>query len=335
MTASLSRYAATFVLVSILASVASAAEQFAVFKSTDRGRSWIHADAGLPAGSRINAFGSLDGVVFAGTDSGIYISGDEARSWKAGTGAAVSSGRVISFAPVGQLVFAGTDGNGLLVSLDKGKSWVLNTNFPSRKVRCLVAGGGKVYAGTDAEGVFASADGGQVWTQFVTGLPAHAQVFALSMIDGHLFAGLYGKGLYVWNDQAQRWSKRGAVSPLVLAASGGTLVAGHNPGGLHWSRDLGVSWSKGRSGAGEQVTSLLPISSGELSDNAPVWELAANDELVLAGASAGVFYSEDRGRTWTRARMGLPDESPGISFLVERTFVLAGTRIASETGKKN
>ena len=316
----------------MFAIVEAPAESYAVFKSTDRGQSWVRSDTGMRDGSRINAFGSLDETLFAGTDSGIFISGDEAQTWRPATGIAKSSGRIISFASLGRKTFAGTDGSGMLVSVDEGKAWVLNASFPSKKVRCLLAQEGKLYAGTDADGVFASTDGGEGWAQLQPGLPAHSQVFALSRVEARLFAGLYSKGLYAWNEQEHHWTKADPVSPLALAAIGGTLVAGHNPGGLYWSADLGASWSKGTASTVGQFASVLPNEAGELSSEAPVWELASNDELVLAGASTGIYYSEDRGRTWTRARTGLPSESAGVSFLLKRTFVLAGTLIKRANG---
>lgn len=242
----------------------------------------------------------------------------------------MSSGRIISFAALGQSVFAGTDGKGLLVSLDRGKSWALEPTFPSRKVRCLLAHDGKVYAGTDSDGVFASNVAGQPWTRLSAGLPSHAQVFALSGVGGRLFAALYGRGLYAWDEQKHSWVKTGPVTPLALASVQDTLIAGHNPGGLYWSGDGGASWSKGVA-AGHSPGPLAPLdsdNSGELSPEAPVWELGSNaDNLILAGAAAGIYYSRDRGRTWARARKGLPETSPGIAFLLKRDFVLAGTLI--------
>lgn len=57
-----------------------------------------------------------------------------------------------------------------------------------------------------------------------------------------------------------------------------------------------------------------------------MWELAGNDGLVIAGASSGIHTSHDRGQTWTRARVGLPAQSPGISFLIRPGLVLAGAQ---------
>lgn len=200
MTSSIYLSTATLLAAATLTSFAATKEAFAVFKSNDRGQSWTRSDAGMPGGSRINAFGTADGVLFAGTDSGIFISKDEALSWQPATGAALSSGRIISFAELSQGVFAGTDGHGLLVSWDRGKSWALEPTFPSRKVRCLLTHDGKVYAGTDSDGVLASNEAGQPWTRRSAGLPSHAQVFALSEVKGRLFAELYGRGLYGWDE---------------------------------------------------------------------------------------------------------------------------------------
>lgn len=336
MTPKLIRFSAALLLVQAFASIAGAAEEYAVFRSEDRGRSWSRSDTGLPRGLRINAFGSLDRAVLVGTDSGMFISGDEGKNWEAARGVDISLGRILSFAALGRKGYAGTDEDGVLVSLGGGKSWVRNATFPSQKVRCLLAHDGKLYAGTDTDGVVASEDG-KVWIPLSPGLPKDGQVFALAMVNDTLFAGLYSKGLYAWNKQESRWTKTGAVSPLALAAVVDTLVAGHNPGGLHWSGDLGTTWSIGRPSAAAELKSIIPADAGELSIDAPVWALACDDKLVVAGAANGIYHSEDRGRTWTRGRLGLPEPCPGLAFLVKQTFVLAGARnsAAHETGRRS
>jgi hypothetical protein len=276
-----------------------AAESAAVFQTVDRGRSWTRADRGLPRDSRVNAFGAIGSVIVAGTDSGIFVSRDVRGSWQL-----AASGRVLSFATLGTRIYAGTDRRGILVSADQGASWTASSGFPAQKVRSLLADGERLYAGTDADGVWVtSADR---WLPMREGLPPHAQIFALSTVQGRLFAGLYGRGLYAWTGSG--WSQAGPVRPLVLASSGETLVAGHNPGGTLWSGDGGTTWAR----------------SVGLPGTAPVWEMGSGSGWVLAGVADGIYYSEDRGNRWTRASAGLPLSSPGVSFLIRGDFALAG-----------
>jgi photosystem II stability/assembly factor-like uncharacterized protein len=144
-----------------------------------------------------------------------------------------------------------------------------------------------------------------------------------------VFAGLYSRGLYAWDEEKQSWEKTGSVAPLALGSVRDTLIAGHNPGGLFWSADLGTTWSKGAAGdhAAGPLVPLLSRESGALPSEAPVWELGAIDDVVFAGAAAGIYLSDDHGRTWTRARGGLPHRSPAVAFLLKRDIVLAGTLI--------
>ena len=278
----------------------------------------------MPGDSRVNAFGALGESVFAGTDSGIFISRDEVRSWQPAMGIAMSSGRILCFATIGGSVYAGTDGRGILVSSDGGISWESNAGFPRVKVRSLLAHRGELYAGTDANGVLVSGDGGRSWVRESKGLPDGAQVFALAALNGRVFAGLYARGPYAWQELEQRWLKAGEVTPLALASVGGALVAGHNPGGIHWSEDLGTNWFRATVSIPGQSTPSLPNPADELSGDAPVWELASGDDLAIAGVATGIYYSADQGRTWARARRGLPAGSAGVSFLVRRNLVLAG-----------
>jgi photosystem II stability/assembly factor-like uncharacterized protein len=294
-------------------------DRHVIFRSTDRGRSWSRSDDGLTGGARINALASAGELLLAGTDSGVYFSADEGQSWSASVGAPKSVARILNFGKIGAKVFAGTDGSGLIVSSDDGRTWSLVDGFRPKKLRTILCLNETIYAGTDQDGVFASQDRGESWTPLTRGLPSGAQIFALGSMTGELFAGLYSQGLYRWNFPEERWIKQGNVSPLALASHDSTLVAGHNPGGILWSDDSGATWTQG--------VAANPENAGELSKNAPIWEMAAGDGLLVAGAASGIFYSDDRGRTWTRARAGLPAESPGISFLVTKQMILAGSII--------
>ncbi len=312
---------------------ASAPPVQAIYRSDDRGRSWSRSDAGLPGDARINALAAAGDSVFAGSDSGLYVSVDDGRRWRALPGLAATSGRITSFAAVNTYVVAGTDRSGVLVSKDEGRTWSPAANLAAHNVRSLLVWGGSLYAGTDADGVFVSADHGQTWLPLQRGLPARSQVFALASIEGRLFAGLYSQGLYSWRNQEQVWRKSGDVSPLVLASAKGTLVVGHNPGGIFWSDDSGLSWNRSLAEIGPDDLLGSASQSSGLAYVAPVWSMASDDQLIFAGASNGIFFSEDCARTWTRAQTGLPPVSPGISFLIRDELVLAGTIVSRSHGQ--
>jgi hypothetical protein len=218
----------------------------------------------------------------------------------------------------------------LFRSADRGRSWArADEGMPDdARVNAFGAVGESVIAGTDANGVLVSGDGGRSWRQQSKGLPDGAQVFALAAVGGRVFAGLYARGLYAWQEADQRWLKAGEVTPLALASVGDALVAGHNPGGIQWSDDQGAYWARATvNKPGSSAPSLLNPAD-ELSGEAPVWELASGGDLAVAGVATGIYRSEDQGRTWVRARQGLPVESPGVAFLVRGNLVLAGTVLA-------
>lgn len=320
------RFATSILLWATLVGISATAAEYAIYQSRDRGRSWVPSDTGIPRENRINTFGSLGDAVLVGTDAGIFLAGDKGRSWKAAAGVAATSGRVISIGTLQHSLFAGTDGNGMLTSLDEGKTWSQNSAFPSKKIRHLLNHDAKLYAGTDADGVFTSEDG-QRWKHLSQGFPAGGQAFALAALKDVLFVGLYSKGLYAWTDQQGRWQKAGPVSPLTLATAGNTLIVGHNPGGLYWSSNLGRTWLKATARANSAPAWPTSDEYRELSAEAPVWELASDGHLVLSGASDGIYYSEDEGRSWIRATVGLPKRCPGIAFFLGKDYLLAAIQI--------
>ena len=309
-----------------------AAEGYQVYKSTDKGKTWTRSDSGLPGHSRINAFTSIENIVLAGTDSGIFISSGDVADWRRVTNGVSGSSRIVCLASIGKHVFAGTDGKGILRSEDAAGSWARLSTFSSSKIRCMVVHQETLFVGTESDGVFESDDAGQSWKRLSIGFPNRAQVFAMTVVQGELFAALYGQGLYHWRRDTQQWQKVGSVTPLVLVTSGNHLVVGHNPGGIQWSDDLGVNWYAGLADVNCGVGIPLFEQPQHLTSDAPVWEMASLGNMVLAGALDGIYYSKDRGRTWTRARTGLPAESPGISFLVTDQFILAGISGRSNGG---
>lgn len=269
----------------------------------DHGRSWDKAGTGLPPEARINAFAATSAGVVAATAAGLFLSASGARDWRL-----VSPVPAVALA-AGARLYAAVP-SGLLASAADGRSWSPDPAFPRARVRSLLQVQDRLYAGTDGEGVFASNPSGGGWSPLGGGLPPRAQVFSLAAAGPSLLAGLYANGLYSWDGLTNRWSHVPPVKPLEIAVSGEHWIAGHNPGGIFWSADRGRTWNR---------------SLGDLPAGAPVWKLAANGKVALAGAADGIFRSVDGGRTWSRATLGLPAGAPGVAFHIGPEFLLAAT----------
>ena len=297
----------------------TAASVFSLYKSTDQGSTWVKAGLGLPPDARINALEVAGTVEVAGTDRGIFVSRDAGLNWQPATQGVGTEARVLCLTTQAGRVFAGTHQHGVLVSSDGGATWrPVNYRQKGRRIRSLLPVGSKLYAGIDHPGVFVSADAGTTWTNLSAGLPEASQVFDLAVVGETVFAALYSRGLFRWEEARGQWSRVGDVAPLELVAIGKTLVVGHNPGGVFVSEDRGATWQNGSAG--------LPV-------NAPVWTLAAREGQVFVGTTGklgldaedvSLFASKDQGKSWTRSDSGLPVPGAAISFAITGEFILVG-----------
>ena len=332
--------AITLIILSATFATAENSSQYSLYRSQNNARSWSRSDAGLPPDSRINALAASGQNFIAGTDAGIFISTNSAKSWQRSALQIGPTPRITSLVSHGNQLYAGSANGFLLVSSDDGATWQRNPSFPNINIRSLQSLDGSLYVGTDADHVYQSPDRGQTWTQLSAGLPPHAQIFALTSLNGRLLAGLYAQGLFAWNHTNQKWDRLGAaahISPLALATTSGTIIAGHNPGGIYLSDDLGHTWThwslsdtpSAPPATGTSTFSLLESLTTQTSRGsvpaieAPVWEMSASPNLAIAGAGSGIYYSTDRVRTWTRATAGLPAQSSGIAFLIHENLILA------------
>lgn len=317
--------------------------EYLVYSSHDQGRSWSRASTGLPKNARINALTKSGESLIAGTDAGVFISTNRARNWHSAVRNSPGPTRVVALATLTtrtNLLFAGTTEGLLLTSSDSGKTWRPNPSFPQRNIRSLHTMDGSIFAGTDADHVYQSSNGGQSWTHLTTGLPAAAQIFALTSVNRTLFAGVYAQGLYKWDPGARKWLRLGEaahIRPLALASIGQTLIAGHNPGGIYWSDDAGTTWKRwivesASASTGDSTTSFPSLDAiinhptSNQSLELPIWELSAQGNFAITGAGDGVYYTIDRARTWNRVNIGLPSKAPGIAFLIQDDLILAAVQ---------
>jgi len=123
--------------------------------------------------------------------------------------------------------------------------------------------------------------------------PTEYYVTCLSSIEGSLYAGMSGLGLFKLNANGN-WEAcdTGLTDPFPssMIKKGDYLFVGTYFGGVFRSADGGQTWA--------------PMNEGlEVKE---VWSLGVAGDLLLAGTVDGVYFSEDNGAFWKEAVMAVP-----------------------------
>jgi len=128
-----------------------------VFRSTDNGLTWTHADSGLPEDTVWSLDARVSGWLFAGTNSsGLFLSSDSGESWIHANSLDEETVYALAVNSVGY-VFVGTRG-GIYRSTDNGTVWdQINSGLTDTSIRSLVVDlEGFLWAGSEQSGVFRS-----------------------------------------------------------------------------------------------------------------------------------------------------------------------------------
>ena len=173
------------------------------------------------------------------------------------------------------MVYAGTQGNGVLCSLDRGKTW-RPCGLQGRVVKALAispASPGTVYAGTKPACLFVSHDEGCTWTELISFRQIRSRRFWFSPAEAPFV---------------------GYVQSIALSPTDSrTIVVGIEFGAVVRSQDGGQTWTDHRKGALRDCHSLtFHVSDGD-------WVYEAG------GTGAGVAVSRDAGVTWIQPKEGL------------------------------
>ncbi|HXF61466.1 MAG TPA: hypothetical protein VNK95_07610, partial [Caldilineaceae bacterium] len=262
--------------------------------------------------------------------------------------------------------FAASASGRLFRSDDGGLVWREVTAWAGLGVATALAASpafhedGILFAGA-SEGFFRTLDGGESWESCSFGLLdaealclACAPDFAASQL---LWAGTAGGGLYRSRNQARAWRESGmglpdaAVQALAVSptfADDRTLYAGLEGHGVYRSRDGGESWTPcGPALAAHSINTLICAGSAAhlvagadaglfwSNDGGDHWQAAegaafaalaltyAGGEIVVAGAfQGGVMLSTDGGRRWSSAPPLVVHAPPVISAASDRLAAL-------------
>ncbi|MCY3780929.1 MAG: hypothetical protein OXG78_11515 [Chloroflexi bacterium] len=252
-----------------------------------------------------------DGICFAACGSGLYRSQNGGERWELLRTSSESVTTAVAVSPAfeqDRSVFAAVKG-GVLRSSDGGETW-FTTPFaaPPPLFSSLIASpnferDGFLLASTLEDGVFSSSDRGLRWQPWNFGLfDLNVLCLALSpawIDDETVYAGTE-TGLYRSTNGGRAWRHTGfpAEFPPVLCMTciddrrnGVTrILVGTEGHGMLASWDWGEAWER-------VATDLISGAVNQLH----VRPYDAGGLVVFALAEDGILYSDDAGRSWTKA----------------------------------
>ncbi len=263
-----------------------AARRSGLYRSMDNGRTWELAYASLNAPEALPTTAvalapefNYEPTVFAGLNGAILCSYDGGIHWQPGRLPAplpaISSLAVSPCYREDGMVFAGTNEDGVLVSSDRGKNWILwNFGLLDLSVLCLAvspefAVDETLFAGTES-GLFRSTNGGRAWKEVSLPIGFDA-VLSLAISpnftrDSSIFAGTENNGVLVSQDRGKNWksvsetTRSEPVNSILLSprAPDKALLILHG-GTMKISKDGGISWRgwKTRQVRTRNVTAVL------------------------------------------------------------------------------
>ena len=272
------------------------------WRSTDGGKSWVNASAGMIQDSSTGMYPSVADVeydpgnpnrVFAAADRRgvVYRSADAGVSWASKPIGIPYAPLVVAIAPVdGSRVLLGTHDGGLVRSTDGGSAWAaVNRGLIGSQVTALVVQPGTtttVVAATGGQGIFRTTDAGARWVHSGLATRRITSLAGTPSRPGLLYAG-GDDGLWRSTDGGRTWSRVKSFSRSGVVA---VAVAPSDPRRVYvvqfesaWrSSDSGATWARMNLRENFGSVAVHP----------------RNPAVVLIGTRAGVFRSNDSGATW-------------------------------------
>ena len=234
-----------------------------VFRSTNYGSEWAVVPSGLTSDS-VYALASNGTDLFAGDYVGVCRLNSDDTSWTK-TDSGLKSGYVMAFAVKGSLLFAATS-RGLFFTTNNGGTWTESNLSDTDGVTSFAIIDTNLFAGTYSGrggGVFLSTDNGANWNRVSVGMP-YAQVHALAVSGGNLFAGTRDSGILLSTDNGISWKAVSSdfigVEIDAFAVSGTNIFAAVSPGGVYLSTNNGANWSNVSTGLTDTYISTLFMS---------------------------------------------------------------------------
>jgi len=176
--------------------------------------------------------------------------------------------------------------------------------------------------GRNTIGLYVSYDIGQTWQH----LGPDVSTTKVIAFDNTIILGTYSHGLWYSNDNGTTWNQKlgsGYFGPRIkLIKQIGTAVYAYDDFKTYKSIDNGASWEV-----------FLPFGDEKIAD------IEGTTDIIFAGTSSnrGLFYSKDKGITWTKDNFWNTKSIHSIKYFpIIKTFYLGtsdGVWLTSDNGK--
>jgi photosystem II stability/assembly factor-like uncharacterized protein len=306
-----------------------------ISRSEDAGRTWGAANRGIREVFVPSvAIDPTDpAVVFAAGPRGIYESSDGGESWNEPVPGSPDA-EVVAIDPVNHsTMYAGAE-RGVYKSTDGGREW-RNSLLLADSIAALLIdpkNPSKLFAAHGS--VWRSLDGGDHWTSVLTpednyssyyypNLPALSSVALAPSDSATLYVGGGDDGVgisYRSDDGGDHWSSLTnfsgmGVGALMVDACDAQIAEATGFGGVYRTPDAGGTWTP--------EPTICPSASAVLS-YALVRD-PRHSSSIFAGTSCGLYWSNDRGVTWTRFEPRLDEAVRSLALDSTGRFLYAGT----------
>jgi photosystem II stability/assembly factor-like uncharacterized protein len=273
-----------------------------------------------------------DRVLYIGTDDGLYeADGGEPRLLGLKGKGMIASPVVVDVRDPRRL-FAGTYRGGVFRSDDAGQSWrAIDSGLTSKEVWCIAQHPrtAELWAGTGPSGIYKSA-GGERWEECeqLRTLPttkewdfpgppfiSHVRGLGLCAEDPNLVLGAVEVGWLVRSrDGGSTWENiqagvfKDSHSATFMPGDPSTVVA-TSGGGVYRSTDGGDSFERSSDGIDRTYMVQLALCPKRPQVLFTAGSIGSPGHIrgLPNGADAGVFRSEDQGRSWRRLTNGFPE----------------------------